>query len=875
MNIWIRLALCGLLVSTMAFGIAGMCGGGGGGGGVVSTGSSAPPSLKVSAPNGGEVWSVGTQHNITWTGSDYTRIPTVRLEYSTDDFNTATIIANTTINTGSYLWTIPDHASSTVKVRVSDAVFPSIYDVSDANFQITGGTAPGFTVDSPNGGEVWAIGSSQTISWTTTGIIANVRLQYSKNNFATATTIVTSTVNDGSYLWLIPNDVSSTVKVRVSDISNPLVYDTSDADFWIGITGNNNLLLTSPNGGEVWPVGSSQNITWSTTGSIPGVKLEYSTDGFITPILITAASLNTGSYTWTIPNDCSNTVKVRVSDSTFPTQVYDDSDACFRIRSNLLLNSPNGGQVWQVGSSHNITWSSLGAIASVDLDYSLDNFATVTPIATSTANTGSFPWNSIPNVPSTTVKVRVSDASDPSVYDDSDANFEITTTLPPGLTITSPDGGEVWVQGNSHNITWTTIGTITDVMIEYSIDNFSTAITTIDPSWPNTSGKSWNIPPDVSTTVRVRVLDAGNHAVSDTSDANFTISGLPGADTWVPTSLTNAPIGRFMHTAVWTGTEMIIWGGMGSGGTTNTGARYDPANDTWTATTTNGAPQTRCEHTAVWTGTEMMVWGGLPWTNTGAGAKYYPLTDTWLPITTTGAPLVRCYHSAVWTGTEMIIWGGMDNAFNPLGNGARYNPTTDTWTPVNPIGTPCPREAPTSVWTGSRMIIWGGWGPVLMGGFLNDGGIYDPALNTWTGATNLSGAPSIRAVVPPAVWTGTEMIVWGGYDGALLGDGAKYDPTGNSWTATNLIGAPSARDEHTAVWTGTEMIIWGGRGSGGKTNTGGKYEPTGNTWTATNPAGTPSARARHTAVWTGTEMIIWGGRSPSSVDLNTGGRYKP
>ena len=103
------------------------------------------------------------------------------------------------------------------------------------------------------------------------------------------------------------------------------------------------------------------------------------------------------------------------------------------------------------------------------------------------------------------------------------------------------------------------------------------------------------------------------------ASANYTlprISGPSGAcigDTWTPTNLTGAPDARVSHTAVWTGSEMIVWGGYGCDGNCllNTGGRYNPSTDSWTATSTNNAPSGRVYHTAVWTGTEMIVWGGL------------------------------------------------------------------------------------------------------------------------------------------------------------------------------------------------------------------------------------------------------------------------
>ena len=66
----------------------------------------------------------------------------------------------------------------------------------------------------------------------------------------------------------------------------------------------------------------------------------------------------------------------------------------------------------------------------------------------------------------------------------------------------------------------------------------------------------------------------------------------------------------------------------------------------------------RYGHTAVWTGSEMIVWGGVtpaqqPFERQD-GARYDPATDTWSPLSLVNAPSPRYYHTAVWTGAEMI-----------------------------------------------------------------------------------------------------------------------------------------------------------------------------------------------------------------------------
>jgi N-acetylneuraminic acid mutarotase len=122
------------------------------------------------------------------------------------------------------------------------------------------------------------------------------------------------------------------------------------------------------------------------------------------------------------------------------------------------------------------------------------------------------------------------------------------------------------------------------------------------------------------------------------------------------------------------------------------------------------------------------------------------------------------------------------------------------------------------------------------------------------------------------------MIVWGGVDSTFndSNTGGAYNPTTDSWVATTTNSAPSARDSHTAVWTGSEIIVWGGVFCcpGIDFSTGGRYNSGTDSWTATNIADAPEERWGHTAVWTGSEMIVWGGyNDPNHLNLNTGGIY--
>ena len=342
-------------------------------------------------------------------------------------------------------------------------------------------------------------------------------------------------------------------------------------------------------------------------------------------------------------------------------------------------------------------------------------------------------------------------------------------------------------------------------------------------------------------------------------------------DTWTPTSIINAPDVREFYTAVWTGSEMIVWGGFNfTNYRLNTGGKYDPSTDSWVPTGLNNAPSPRDYHTAVWTGTEMIVWGGEVETNTGG--RYNPITDSWTATSIANAPAARAQHTAVWTGSEMIVWGGY-NCCTWFNTGGRYDPNTDSWTATSTINAPERRWYHRALWTGSEMIVWGGTNETI---YLNTGGRYNPNTDSWT-PTGLVNVPLGR-IAHTAIWSGSEMGVWGGVDSTFndTNTGGRYDPTGNSWTPISTINAPSARDSHTAVWTGSEMVVWGGVFCCPAIDfdTGGRYSPGADSWTATSIANVPLARWAHTAVWTGNEMIVWGGyNDPNHLVLNTGGRY--
>lgn len=353
----------------------------------------------------------------------------------------------------------------------------------------------------------------------------------------------------------------------------------------------------------------------------------------------------------------------------------------------------------------------------------------------------------------------------------------------------------------------------------------------------------------------------------------------PATDTWKPMSTSGSPGVLAGQTSVWTGEELIVWGGSTNaymGPTSGAGARYDPDLDRWVTFDAKppGRPTPRAGSVSVWTGAEFIIWGGNePSAAHGTGGQYDPVLDRWQPVTQLDAPSPRTGHAAVWTGLEMIVVGGQANASDETSEGGRYDPASDSWIALPPDGRDT-RDDLLAFWSGRELLVWGGtryWGDPD-----DHGDRFDPLTNQWTPMSSV--AAPVFGRPPAGVWTGTEMLVWGGDNGNVPGHGARYDPVLDTWTAISEANAPTGREAHSAIWTGSEMVVWGGGIAWivihGR-DTGARYSPESDSWTPTSLVEVPPARHGHSAVWTGEEMIVWGGRVEVNSPTATGGHYAP
>lgn len=331
----------------------------------------------------------------------------------------------------------------------------------------------------------------------------------------------------------------------------------------------------------------------------------------------------------------------------------------------------------------------------------------------------------------------------------------------------------------------------------------------------------------------------------------------PGPAGWA--RLPKAPIApRSEYTAVWTGKEMIVWGGYSNMAQYGDGAAYNPQTRTWTKI----APSPLVGEDlamSVWTGKDMLIFGGSGTSGSSSdGAAYDPATNTWRKLApiprSLGGNLTGSGSYAVWTGKVMVAWGFFGNGRGAHGGAslaaATYNPATNSWA----TGTVAPAQAPLfgdAVWTGKEMIVWGS---SVDSHSRLEGLAYDPATGKWS---TLPASPlgSAERDSMLAVWTGRYLVVGGGDNGAgLQKDAAAYDPATDSWM--RLPDAPVGFQENgTAIWTGASVIAIDDGGSGSRPLT---LNLTTRSWSLGPKAPVPG-RQEAQELWTGSEALVWGG----------------
>jgi hypothetical protein len=297
---------------------------------------------------------------------------------------------------------------------------------------------------------------------------------------------------------------------------------------------------------------------------------------------------------------------------------------------------------------------------------------------------------------------------------------------------------------------------------------------------------------------------------------NFLFSGDgglydPKTDRWEKVSDLHAPSPRQGAAAAWTGTHVLVYGGS-TDQATNDGGLFDPVKNEWSPLPQADPPTGRHYQSTAWTGSAWLWLCGARYNDRrNDGVRFDPASRNWTALSWPDAPPARWGCASAWTGEELLLFGGFGAHSGYAQGHVAYHPGKDTWRALAEKGAPSRRTHGNAVWTGTELFIWGGISTVG-GKDMAKGGLYDPKADAWRKVAT-KGEPAPRAL-DAQVWTGKEIAVWGGTvrqapPGTVAGPGGLYDPARKAWRPLPP-GEPVARGQPRAVWTGSELLVWGG-----------------------------------------------------------------
>ena len=228
-----------------------------------------------------------------------------------------------------------------------------------------------------------------------------------------------------------------------------------------------------------------------------------------------------------------------------------------------------------------------------------------------------------------------------------------------------------------------------------------------------------------------------------------------------------------------------------------------------------------------------------------------PLSDLAVGWTELPAPPdPRPGMAYLWAGDRLLAWGGWAGAEeSPTATGYVFGPTGSTWSPIRDA--PLPGAGVDATWTGREAIFFG------VGAERWRGEAFDPVAGAWR---VIADPPIARRDAAMTVWTGSELIVWGG--GSRTGppdlSGAAYDPATDTWH--RIADGPIGLNQGDAVWTGHQMVVVGsylnGRNvSSTETAVGAEYDPATDRWHSMPPTSlSPQATS---TVWVDHSLLAW------------------
>jgi len=269
---------------------------------------SGDPTIVVTSPNGGENWNLGGTYNVTWNASNMTG--NVGIKLFQNGVSLGYIATDISASGGSYSWTISDiigagpiSPGTNYKIQVKQSGVAG--DLSDAVFTILPSGDPTIVVTSPNGGESWHIGGTYNVTWNASNMTGNVGIKLFQNGVSLGYIATDISASGGSYSWTISDiigagPISAGTNYQIQVKQSGVAGDLSDAVFTILPPSSLFITVTAPNGGESWNIGSTYNITWTSSGVTGNVGIKLFRNGVSLGYVAIDVPVSSGSYSWTI-----------------------------------------------------------------------------------------------------------------------------------------------------------------------------------------------------------------------------------------------------------------------------------------------------------------------------------------------------------------------------------------------------------------------------------------------------------------------------------------------------------------------------------------------------------------------------------------------
>lgn len=307
------------------------------------------PSISVISPGTTDVFSPGDLFTVNWSSVNING--NVKIELYKGN-NVVRLLAGNTSNDGTATFTFNSSrmAGTNYKIKITSLTNANIFDFGN-NFTIQ--TAPTITVTNPTGGS-YVIGQMVTVTWTTTNVSGNIKLELLNGNNV-ATNISGNTPNDGSYTFTILANVppGNNYTVRASSVNDSSVSDLSNT-FIIGAAPS--ITVLNPGSGDVFNPSQTVSVQWSSTGITGNVIIELIRDSTTLVSTLSSSALDDGQESFVLPDPLTDGSSYRIlirSESGGNVSAYGNfftiSNAC--PEDLQISNTANANTNQQAGST--------------------------------------------------------------------------------------------------------------------------------------------------------------------------------------------------------------------------------------------------------------------------------------------------------------------------------------------------------------------------------------------------------------------------------------------------------------------------------------------------------------------------------------------